>query len=119
MADYAEPHRKLARDLHSAAGRVGRDMANVIRKGAADIQRDAKILAPVDTGNLRNSISTTITGDGRTNRMSAEIGPTANYGIYLEFGTSKMRAQPYLFPATDRHEPAILAAMEQVANPKL
>lgn len=119
MASYDAPHRKLAQDLRNAAGRVGKDMANVIRKGAADIQRDAKILAPVDTGNLRNSISTTITGDGRTGSMTAEIGPTASYGIYLELGTSRMAAQPFLFPATDRNEPAILAAMAQVADPKL
>lgn len=27
------------------------------------------------------------------------VGPTAEYGIYQELGTSKMKAQPYLFPA--------------------
>ena len=119
MVDHGEPHRRLAQELHSAAGRVGADMANVIRKGASDIERDAKINAPVDTGFLRSSISTDYTGDGRTRSMTAEIGPTASYALYVEFGTSRMRAQPYLFPATDRHEPAILAAMAQVANPKL
>lgn len=119
MADQAEPHRRLAQELHAASRRVGADMAAVIRKGAMDIQRDAKILAPVDTGNLRSSISTDYTGDGRHGTMTAEIGPTAHYGIYLEFGTSKMRAQPFLFPATDRNEPGILAAMAHVADPKL
>lgn len=28
------------------------------------------------------------------------VGPSAKYGIYQEFGTSKMKPQPYLRPAT-------------------
>jgi len=28
------------------------------------------------------------------------VGVGANYGVYVEFGTSKMAAQPYLLPAT-------------------
>lgn len=112
-----DPIRKLSADLRTEAGRVGGRAAQVIRKTAKDIERDAKIMAPVDTGNLRNSISTTVGGSGST--LSVEVGPTAHYGIYVELGTSRMGAQPYLFPAADRHEPGFLAAMAQAAEPKL
>lgn len=114
-----DPIRKLSADLRTEAGRVGGRAAQVIRKTAKDIERDAKIMAPVDTGNLRNSISTETAGDGRHGTMTATVGPTAHYGIYLELGTSRMGAQPYLFPAADRHEPGFLAAMAQAAEPKL
>lgn len=109
--------RKFASDLRTESGRVSKRGATVVRKVSQGIVRDAKTLAPVDTGNLRNSISATVTGDGRTNRMSAEIGPTAHYGIYLELGTSKMSPRPYLFPAADRWEPVFTQAMAQVVLP--
>ena len=111
--------RGLSVDLGNEAKSVGARVASAVRKTARSIERDAKIMAPVDTGNLKNSISTDVTGDGRTASMRATIGPTAHYGIYQELGTSRMAAQPYLFPAADRHEPGFIAAMAQAATPKL
>lgn len=74
------------------------------------IEGDAKVTAPVDTGNLVNSISTTIDG------MSAEIGPTADYGIWVEIGTSRMAGQPYMAPAFDRRVPEYVHALSQIAT---
>lgn len=109
--------RRFAADLKAESGRVGARGAVVVRKVTQGIIRDAKTMAPVDTGNLRASISATTTGDGRNNRMSAEIGPTANYGEFVETGTSRMAAQPYLFPAADRWEPTFVQAMAQAVLP--
>lgn len=110
--------RALAADLERAPGRVGARAAQVIRSGAARITRDAKILAPVDTGNLRASIGADITGDGRTGSITAEIGPTADYGVYVELGTSRMAPQPYLFPAFDNQIDGISRALgDAVADP--
>ena len=92
----------LSGALERSAGAVGARTAAAIRKTAHDIEADAKGLSPVDTGFLRNSISTTISGDGRFGEITAVIGPTAEYGIYQELGTSKMPAHPYLAPAFDR-----------------
>lgn len=57
----------------------------------------AKDLCPVDTGNLRNSI--THTSDGK----AAYIGTAVSYGKFVELGTRKMAAQPYLKPAAANH----------------
>lgn len=59
----------------------------------------AKMLCPVDTGNLRNSITHTVDGAGQ----KAYIGTNVEYAPYVEFGTSRMRAQPYLQPAVYNH----------------
>lgn len=100
----------LAVDLSKAGPRARTQGSYALRKVAADIERDAKLLAPVDTGNLQNSIGTTISDNG----MTAEIGPTAEYGIYQEFGTSTQPPQAYLGPASDRHIPLLEQAIARI-----
>ena len=55
----------------------------------------AKKLAPVDTGNLRNSITHEV-DDGEP---AAYIGTNVEYAPYQELGTIHMKAQPFLKPA--------------------
>ena len=57
----------------------------------------AKRLAPVDTGRLRNSISHTVDDD------TAIVGTNVEYAPYVELGTRKTRAQPYLRPSIEDH----------------
>ena len=68
----------------------------------------AKDLCPVGTpestgipgyigGTLRNSITHITIGD------SVMIGTNVEYAPYVEYGTSKQRAQPYLRPAAQNH----------------
>lgn len=57
----------------------------------------AKRLCPVDTGNLRNSITHT------TDEDTAYIGTNVEYAAYVELGTLKTKAQPYLRPAAENH----------------
>lgn len=143
--DFTEV-RKLEFDLSNAHGHVGARASAAIRKTAYDIERDAKILAPVDTGDLENSISTDIEGDGRFATMSAEIGPTVDYGAAIEYGSEPhiIRAknggklvfkgrdgglvfvdqvnhpgnapQPYMGPAFDRNIPAFEQALGEIGE---
>lgn len=53
----------------------------------------AKRLCPVDTGLLRNSITHAVVED------SAYIGTNVEYAPYVEMGTSRTRAQPFIRPA--------------------
>ena len=107
--------RALGSRIADAGPRIGAAGSAVLRRTALAIEADAKALAPVDTGALRASISTTITGDGRSGRMSAEIGPTVEYGVYQEYGTSVMAGQPYMGPAFDRQVPSYADALAQLA----
>lgn len=59
----------------------------------------AKKLAPVDTGNLRNSITHEV-DDGEP---AAYIGTNVEYAPYQELGTIHMAAQPFLKPAVADH----------------
>lgn len=52
---------------------------------------------PVDTGRLKNSISHRVKGN------AAKIGSNVEYAAWVELGTCKMKAQPYLKPAAQNH----------------
>lgn len=65
----------------------------------------------VDTGNLMNSVSHTMTGT-----TVGEVAVGAEYGAFLELGTSRMAPRPYLGPATDKVKPAFERALGQVFN---
>jgi HK97 gp10 family phage protein len=97
-SDFSEMN-QLAIDLGNVASRVIPRVNVILRKSAADIERDAKSFAPVDTGNLRSSISSNVLG------LTAEIGPTAEYGVYVEYGTSTQAPAAFVGPAFDRNAP--------------
>ena len=67
----------------------------------------AKMLCPVDTGRLRNSI----THD--TDDETAYIGTNVEYAAYVELGTSKSKAQPYLQPAVQDHREEYKAIIQK------
>lgn len=58
----------------------------------------ARLRCPVDTGRLRASIiSSGLQHDSRG--AYVEVGTNVNYAAYVEFGTMRAAAQPYLRPA--------------------
>lgn len=107
--------RALGARVGQAPERVGAKTAAAFRKTVRDIEADAKVLAPVDTGALKNSISSTVTGDGRFGNVEAEIGPTVDYGIYQEYGTSTQPGKAFMGPAFDRRAPLFTDALAQLA----
>lgn len=76
-------------------------MADAVAAGADDIRDEARGQfgspgAPKnDTGHLRDSIFARVVPGG----LSAEVGTDVKYGAYLEFGTRRMAARPWLHPA--------------------
>ncbi len=80
-------------------------------KTANDIAAGAMRRAAVDTGFLRSSIQARKVGPAH---WRVTVG--AEYGIYVEFGTRFMAAQPYFFPAIAEASPAFIAAMRRIAG---
>ena len=75
-------------------------IAEALNKKALRIVRQAKQLAPVDTGRLRSSITAElIRSDGRPKDV---VGTNVEYAPFVEFGTSKQPAQPFLRPAAQQ-----------------
>lgn len=82
--------------LTGPTGPVAREVA----RRATFVESAAKQLAPVDTGRLRSSIATEMSRDSKG--VVAYVGSNVEYAIYLEMGTSRMAARPYLIPALSR-----------------
>ena len=59
-----------------------------------------------DTGNLVRNIKV-----NQKNKDVAEVQSNAPYSAFLEFGTSKMLARPFLFPAFEKSKNKIVQAV--------
>jgi len=118
-ADYSEVL-QLAADLTGAAEKVGPKAQIVVRKSIRDVTSLGQRGAPVDTGFLRSSIThSDLRTTGSTGVIEAESGPTANYGGFVENGTSRMAPQPYMAPAASAVEPGFIQAIEQLGGEML
>lgn len=88
------------------------------------IENDAKAICPVDTGALRDSITSEVDASGKT--VVGQVGPHVHYAAYIEDGTGiagaastgagpgpystswpGMPAQPYMRPALDKNRKAV------------
>lgn len=69
----------------------------------------AKKLCPVDTGRLRNSIT-----HQQFSEDTEVIGTNVDYAPYVELGTTRMKARPFLKPAAEGHTAEYKQIMEQV-----
>jgi HK97 gp10 family phage protein len=101
---------ELVRKLQGLARKATPAQARAaLMAGALPIQTAAAQKAPVDRGLLRRSIHTE-TADIDSG-VVARIGTNVEYAPAQEFGTSRMRAQPYLRPAYDEQKAAALKEM--------
>lgn len=89
----------LNRLLEGPDGPVAKDLV----RRAISTERTAKRLCPVDTGRLRASITHAVNQDGQG--LYADIGSNVDYAVYVELGTSRVPARPFLRQAlVDRGE---------------
>jgi HK97 gp10 family phage protein len=86
-------------------------MERALEAIGAQVENYAKMLCPVDTGNLRNSITHVV----EPSEDAVYIGSAVEYAAYVEVGTSRSKAQPYLEPAVMDHTDEY----EQIAKEQL
>lgn len=98
--------------VSGAEGALGRladintDLSDAMSQAAELVANSARASCPVDTGALQASISASSSGSG------ASIGAGAGYAAYVEFGTCKMAAQPFLVPALLNNSDAIIGIIK-------
>lgn len=75
--------KEMTRALENYSDDVLEQVREIVVETAYIIQSNAKALAPVDDGNLRDSIEVEIMQGG----MTAIVRVSANYAVYVEYGT--------------------------------
>ena len=79
-----------------------------LKSAAILVEGEAITRTPVDTGNLRGSMTHDV------GKNEARVGTNVEYAPYVEFGTSDMAAQPYLRPALDENTRKITSLISDV-----
>lgn len=93
-------------DLYAACrklkGDARNEALNAVRASARAVKSEMLKRVPVNTGHLKS----VITSRSDKHNIIADVGPRsgnkAHYGYWQEFGTSKMKAQPFARPAADK-----------------
>lgn len=106
--------RKLAAEFDREAARVGRDVSREVRRTAKAVEAQAEANAPVDSGELRDSIDTKIFGTGNGRRITAVVRAGTDHGRLVEEGTSRQSPQPFMRQALSAHERGYLAGVSKV-----
>lgn len=71
--------------------------SQIVTQRTMEMEANAKNLAPVDTGHLRRSITSDIKSNSKG--TTGETSVNVEYGLFVEYGTVRQGAQPFLFPA--------------------
>ena len=83
-------------------------MMKALNASAAPIKKEAKKNAPVDKGVLKSSIRSKQMKHTQKPSVGIYVAGKAYYWWFIEEGTSKMAAAPFLRPAADsKHEEGI------------
>lgn len=101
--------------LEVKAAEMAAKLSKGIAEGCKIVEAEAKANCPVSTeatrpggphGELRASITSQVEGNTGT------VGTNKEYAGYVEFGTYKMPAQPYLVPALEAKEGEVVEAIK-------
>lgn len=80
-----------------------------LQRSSLRVEKQAKVLAPVDTGWLRSQIYAE-----EQRMLHHSVTSPALYSVYLELGTRKMKAQPFMDPALRAERPVLMANLNKM-----
>lgn len=89
---------RLLKKLRKLGPALDDGLRKATERSAKDVAGDARAFVPVRFGKLQNGITFILKKQG----FQAEVGifdKKLFYASFIEFGTSRSNAQPFLFPA--------------------
>ena len=101
MADFQS-------NLNAILGRINEAKQETLVKIGEFVEGQSKLDCPVDTGNLRNSLTNKVHNESDY----VEIGSNVEYAKYVHNGTRRMRARPFITDAAEQN----LSQLENIGN---
>jgi HK97 gp10 family phage protein len=95
--DITRAKKQLAKLEYSVVS----SLDDAAKAGAEALAAEAKMRAPVRTGKLKGSIATRKGTKGTKDRAEWVVFTGVFYAHFVEYGTRKMAARPYMRPAVD------------------
>ena len=89
-----------------------KDVKQIVKQNTAELTQGAQRKAPVDTGNLRRSITMDLSDGG----LTGKVKPTADYAPYLEYGTRFQSAQPFVRPSFNKQKAQFKSDMDKLVE---
>lgn len=113
----------VQRNLGSYTASVNAGLKKAVAAALVNIKGDAKERCPVNKkprrgyvgGRLRNSIHEEVDRSGLSGKVVAG-NAEVYYAVFVEKGTRKMRAQPYMGPAFEAEMPAFVKRVEKATG---
>lgn len=103
--------------LFDNMARVPAKVDDAMAEFCRQVVKSAKLRAPVDTGKLKWSIRFQKKGEGE-GEGDYQISADAPYAAYVEYGTRKTRAQPFMQPAINAYRQRFINNVKKIAGAK-
>ena len=90
----------------------------VVHKNGDELNRNMKaqtheaFVKGYSHGDTARSINTNISDGG----LTATVAPTTNYSMYVEYGTRKMEAEPFVKPSFDRQKGKFVSDLQKIMD---
>ncbi len=106
----------IQRLLQTLPPEIFDQVQQVLMNGAIRVAERAREMVPVRTGHLLASIRADLgdAEDGSEAFSPVTVVADAAYASYVEFGTSRMEAEPFMQPAVEEIEPEIMEEVDAI-----
>lgn len=105
---------EAARALEALMDALPGACAAGLGEGLAGMLDGARRLCPVETGDLKTSLSAR--SEAVAGGAEGAVSAGAAHAVYVELGTSRMAARPFLLPACQAERGALLAAVARAVR---
>lgn len=108
--DFSEVEDNLERLIDSLPDKFAKGMQDACHL----IEAKAVEKVPVDTGFLKGTITNKVTKEGSS--IDGWVYATAEYAPFIELGTYKTQAKPFLYPALAENQSVIRQIFSEVLS---
>ena len=110
---------KTLKSLKNKSEKLTTEMHKIHEESVKNMYHRARAMARIDTGAMRAHVKIKIVKKSRTQIIIIIFDDVlnkqgVNYAKFIEFGTKKMRAYPFLFPAMEYERPVIRSRLRRM-----